>query len=189
VLVTAHEGDLTPKLIYHLSPATSARAVVTGRARNAWPVAWLPGRVTKPRLGAGAALRSLAFAAVDEEVEVPLGTGDAVTGEKRVGAAWPVEAGAEGKGQTTWPCRLIVRNAGTAPAEVALADCLPAAEGGAEFRLTESVPRASVTAGGRLTWSLTVPANGTMEVTYTVQAVFPADKPPVLLQSLLPRDL
>jgi len=187
-LVTAQEGDLTPKRVFHLAPGTSARAAVSGRARNAWPMAWLPGSVVTPRLGPGAALGTVPFTATGEEADVPLGPGETITGEKRVGEPRPAEAVAEGKVRSAWPCRLTVHNGGTEPAEVDLADCLPVADVGAEVRLTESAPRASVGPGGRLTWSLTVPPNGSLEVTYTVQAVYPADKPPALLRALLSRE-
>jgi uncharacterized protein (TIGR02231 family) len=187
-IVTAYAGELTPKLTFHLAPAVSPRAVLSGRARNDWPIAWLPGAVARPRLGPGASLGTLEFAAGGDETDIPLGTDDAVSGEKRVGSARPVESAPDGKFQTAWPCRLIVRNNAAVPAAVELADALPAPGSGGEIRLLESVPRATVAPGGRLTWSLSVPPNGSLEVTYAVQAVYAADKPPALLQSLLPRE-
>ena len=186
-LVTACEGELTPKLTFHLTPAVSPRAVLSGRVRNEGPGAWLPGAVTRPRLGSGASLGAIEYTAVGDETEIPLGTSDTLSGEKRVGVARPLEPAPGGKVQTAWPCRLIVRNSGATPADVELADFLPAPGGGADIRLLESVPRATVAPGGRLTWSLNVPPNGSAEVTYTVQAAYPADQPPALLQALLPR--
>jgi uncharacterized protein (TIGR02231 family) len=186
-LVTAVEGNLTAKRAFHLAPATSPWAAATGRARNAWPVAWLPGSVSSPRLAASGVLGTIGFAANGDEADIPLGVDTTVSGEKRVGPARPVEPVAEGRMRTAWPCRLIVRNGSAAAANVELVDALPTVGAGAEVRLLESIPRAAIGPGGRLTWTLTVPPAGSLEVAYTIQADYPADTLPPVLQSHLPQ--